>query len=624
MSIKSAFSYMKKILTVSENAAIADTHRSVMSYLLLAGIVYFPYKTLDSILAGLTPTRYLTTSCSLVTSIVFGAAYLWLKSRKTVTLAIMERLCLALQVLLYVDVIVYIQTDFKESKLVYLLLIAMVFAIGSATARLTILSVAAPIATLGVYVYVCVPDADTEYLRLAAATVAVVIGAFGALRSVLIDQIRARNLAQNYAGELERQAFIDPLTGIENRRAVFDNLDRLTLQAQPFWFAVLDLDGFKLVNDQHGHSVGDDLLCAVAERLQQMSDGDLMVGRIGGDEFALVFMGACTAEMATNAARKVINAVSERYRLEPVDLKIGASIGLVSFPGMAAEARRLYENADFALYKAKQNARGCVVIYNEAEAAEQKQKETLEQALRLADFDRELHLLYQPQVCLADRRPESFEALARWNSPALGPVPPGVFIGAAERTGQIKAITSVVVAKGLATLAAWPERIGMSFNLSAQDAGDMNFVASLLELVRQSGVAPERVEFEVTETAILTDQDAAHRALSILAEAGCRIALDDFGSGYSSLQHLRVLPLDKIKLDRTFVQDATEPGAAREIVASVVALCERLHLRCVLEGVETETELAALSDMKLDIIQGYLFGRPMSDTAAAELIAAST
>ncbi|MDH6267839.1 diguanylate cyclase (GGDEF)-like protein [Rhizobium sp. SG_E_25_P2] len=623
MFINEAFTRLKMRLRVTESAALADTHRSVVSYLLIVGVVYFLYKTLDYIAAGLDPSHFLTFTCSLVTALIYGAAYRWLRSRSAITVAALERLCLTLQVLLYVDVIVYIHTDYRESKLVYLLLIAMVFAIGSATARLTILSIAAPIATLGFYVYIGMPGADAEYLRLASATVAVVLGAFAALRSALIRQIAARDLASGYAGELERQSYIDPLTGIKNRRSVFANLDLLTRQSQPFWFGVLDLDGFKQVNDQHGHSVGDDLLSRVASRLQQMAGPDLVVGRIGGDEFALTLIGARNAQMATEAANKVINAISERYRLDTVELKIGASIGLVAFPTMASEARGLYESADFALYKAKQSARGGVVIYNEAEAAEQKQKEALEHALRLADFDRELHLLFQPQIRLDSRQPESFEALARWNSPTLGSVPPGIFIGAAERTGQIKAITSVVLAKGLATLAAWPERIGMSFNLSAQDAGDMNFVGSLLELVRRSGVAPQRVEFEVTETAILADQDAAHRALSILAEAGCRIALDDFGSGYSSLQHLRVLPLDKIKLDRTFVRDATEPGAAREIVASVVALCERLQLRCVLEGVETEQELAALSDMKLDIIQGYLFGRPMSETAAADLIAAS-
>jgi EAL domain-containing protein (putative c-di-GMP-specific phosphodiesterase class I) len=223
-----------------------------------------------------------------------------------------------------------------------------------------------------------------------------------------------------------------------------------------------------------------------------------------------------------------------------------------------------------------------------------------------------LFLLFQPQYSPEQERVVGFEALARWQSPKLGLVRPDLFIRAAERSGHIRRVTNILFAKGLAEMAHWPTDISLSFNLSAQDISDRAFVLSLLGEIMKSAIAPQRIEFEITETAVMTDLDASSKLLEELQASGCRIALDDFGSGYSSFEYIDQLPLDKVKIDRSFVRKVAHSKTSREIVAGVIGLCRKLDLRCVLEGVETEAEMDILGKLQPDLIQGYLFGRPMS------------
>jgi predicted signal transduction protein with EAL and GGDEF domain len=246
------------------------------------------------------------------------------------------------------------------------------------------------------------------------------------------------------------------------------------------------------------------------------------------------------------------------------------------------------------------------------EDEEMKQAIEIERAMREGDLEQELFLLFQPQYSPEQGRVVGFEALARWQSPQLGLVRPDLFIRAAERAGHIRRVTNILFSKGLAEMAQWPSDISLSFNLSAQDISDRAFVLSLLGQIMQSGIAPQRIEFEITETAVMTDLDTSSKLLEELQASGCRIALDDFGSGYSSFEYIDQLPLDKVKIDRSFVRKVAHSNTSREIVAGVIGLCRKLDLRCVLEGVETQAEMDILGRLQPDLIQGYLFGRPMS------------
>ena len=245
----------------------------------------------------------------------------------------------------------------------------------------------------------------------------------------------------------------------------------------------------------------------------------------------------------------------------------------------------------------------------------------IERALREGLLESELELYFQPQYSTARQRIVGFEALARWNSPRVGNVRPDVFIRVAERCGLIGTVTRILFQKCLEGLAQMPEDIGVSFNLSAKDVGSREVIDCLLDMVTASGLARDRIEFEITETAVMTDLQASGRLLQDLSAAGFRIALDDFGSGYSSFEYIDQLPLDKVKVDKSFVRRVPHNVKSREIIASIIALCRRLDLRCVLEGVETEDEMMALARLGPDLIQGYLFGKPMPLAQAMSVLA---
>ena len=313
-----------------------------------------------------------------------------------------------------------------------------------------------------------------------------------------------------------------------------------------------------------------------------------------------------------------IRAISAPYRIGPQQLSVGASAGFAHFPSMGSSGQELYEKADFALYKAKTHHRGQCVLFDTAEEQEMRDGLAIGRALREGDLEKELYLLFQPQFSLQEGLITGFEALARWESASLGLVGPDKFIRVAERSGIINKVTGILFRQGLAVLERWPEQLSLSFNLSAYDIADHRFVLSLLDQILVAGIATHRIEFEITETAVMSDLEASRALLTVLRTAGCKIALDDFGSGYSSFQYLDVLPLDKVKVDKSFVRKVAYSNTSQEIVAALIALCKKLKLRCVLEGVETDDEMKILAPFKPDLIQGYLFGKPMRAAAALE------
>lgn len=588
---------------VERTNALAEAYRPIVRGFLLPGACYYLIITAAhfrdeqggslAILAGL--------------SAVTALCYAWFRRRilavPKLSLARLEAVGVATNLLMYGNVVAFQLQHFQANKLIYFVLMAVVFSTSAITLRATLGCVALSIATLLFFAQFAPAEQFEQFALIGLATSFAAFGMASLLRMAILRQIDARLLA-------DRLAASDSLTGIANRRAVFATMARLEQARTPFWVGILDLDGFKAVNDIYGHAIGDVLLADVVKRFAPFASPAVHFGRIGGDEFAILMVGSGDPAPVQALGDAIIARVREPFVHGLLRLSVGGTIGFAHCQS-GATATEVYEQADFALYSGKQRARCTTVVFTGAEETRMREAILLERGLREADLDAELDLLFQPQVRTESGVVVGFEALARWNSPSLGSVAPDRFIRAAERAGLTKAVTRVLFAKGLATLIEWPESIRMSFNLSAQDLADRAFLLSLAADVAQRGIAADRVEFEITETAVMKDIDAASAVLHELAGRGFRIALDDFGSGYSSFEYIDRLPLTKVKVDKSFVRRIAFSPPAREIVAGVIGLCRNLRLDCVLEGIETEEEMAILRPLSPHLLQGYLFGRPM-------------
>ncbi|MFF8802183.1 MULTISPECIES: putative bifunctional diguanylate cyclase/phosphodiesterase [unclassified Methylobacterium] len=419
-----------------------------------------------------------------------------------------------------------------------------------------------------------------------------------------------------------RLAHTDALTGLPNRRSFVARLEATAERAQAqggcFGLGVIDLDGFKPVNDSLGHGAGDAVLREVARRLERAGLG--WVARLGGDEFGLIVEADADLDAL---GRQLCALLREPYLIREGHAQIGASIGFARFPEAALSADSLMERADFALYRAKVRCRGTAVCFAPRHEAQLRRQAAVEQALRRADLATEFHLHYQPIVDAASGRVEAYEALARWNSPTLGSVSPADFILVAERSGFIRDLTRAMLGQALDTMRDWPADRRLSFNLSAHDLAAPETVDQLIALVVESGVDPSRIVFEVTESGLMRDLGDARRVLISLKALGVRIALDDFGTGYSSLSYLHRLPVDRLKIDRSFVTQCAEDATALNIVRSILDLCRHLALDCVVEGVETREQMQLLHSVGCRSMQGYLFHKPMPAAEIAAFEAAS-
>lgn len=443
--------------------------------------------------------------------------------------------------------------------------------------------------------------------------------------ALFVAVLRDISERMRYMREIERLANTDSLTGLYNRRHFLEEMqtwiDEPQRQQQGFWLGILDLDGFKAVNDLYGHRVGDLLLKEVAERISRTLPAGCLFARMGGDEFALVVPGLSASEIEQLGAR-IVHAVKHVYFIAGSLISVGTSAGFARFPDMARTVQGLMERADFALYHVKKARRGGVGLFSPSCEASIEQKLALEYCLRSSDLENELYLEYQPIVDMRTGAITHFEALARWASPELGNVSPGTFIPVAERCGKIQEITSILFRQALEEAKKWPETVGLSFNLSAQDILSPDSVFRLLRLMLKSGVSPSRVEFEVTETSILTDFEQADQALRSIAACNCRISLDDFGAGYSSYGYIDRLPLNKIKMDRSFVTRLSDNETSVRVIRGIADFAASLDLECVAEGVETEAQLAQIRRVNIPYVQGYVFSRPVPANAIPQMLAA--
>ncbi|MCW4113772.1 EAL domain-containing protein [Aurantimonas sp. MSK8Z-1] len=465
-------------------------------------------------------------------------------------------------------------------------------------------------------------------LLVAVAIVYVVLQQFRDFQALVSSRLtlEARQAeTERLSGENFRLANLDGLTGLPNRRHFFAHLEKVTARAQAsgtrFAVGVFDLDGFKPVNDAYGHVAGDRVLVETGRRLSGAGGDGIFVARLGGDEYGIVIeRDICDADLAALGA-SLCDSLREPYVMPGFAARVSGSLGLATFPEAAPTAELLYERADYALYFAKENGRGAPAIFSQEHENKIRQSSRIEQALRHADLKRELELAFQPIVDTETGNTISFEALARWTSPTLGRVSPADFIPVAERSGLVTQLTPMLLKQALATAQQWPEPIHLSFNLSTMDLASDDQVSTLIAIIQEGGFPPARIDLEITETAVMRDFDQATRSLRRLKELGVGLALDDFGTGQSSLSYVHRLPLQKLKIDRSFVIGLAQHGTSRDVVKTIVDLCRNLALNCVVEGVESPEQLLMLRALGCRAVQGYLFARPMPSNEIAGYLA---
>ncbi|AWJ90120.1 diguanylate cyclase [Azospirillum baldaniorum] len=414
-------------------------------------------------------------------------------------------------------------------------------------------------------------------------------------------------------------AHYDPLTGLPNRVLLFDRIAQAARQARRDGGKVavlfIDLDHFKVINDSLGHSFGDEVLRSVARRLHGGMRPTDTVGRLGGDEFLIVVPAIQKAAEAAAVAEKVLAQLAAPFAIGGRNFVVSPSIGISLFPDDAEDAEGLIRCADIAMYNAKDAGRNAYRFVTREMGARSRERLDLEAALRRALQNRELFLVYQPQLRISDDLVVGVEALLRWRHPEAGLIMPNRFLPVAEETGLIQPIGDWVLDEVCAQIGRWRDQIGLAVpvavNVSAQQFRDGQLPAKVAAALDRNGLQGWELEIEVTEGTLIDDIPSAIATLRALKQRGCLIALDDFGTGYSSLNYLHRFPIDKLKIDRSFIHDLEQDGAGDSIPRAIVGLGRSLGLSVVAEGVETEAQLQLLRSLKCESFQGYLFSRPV-------------
>ncbi len=415
----------------------------------------------------------------------------------------------------------------------------------------------------------------------------------------------------------------DALTGLPNRLQLREHMDRALARVRrggSVAVLCLDLDRFKVVNDALGHPAGDALLCAVADRLRMcVRETDLVV-RLGGDEFAVVQESAKQPAEASALAHRLIDVISAPFEIEGQPVVIGTSVGIALSEDGLSTPDALLKRADLALYEAKGGGRGTFRFFEAEMDAVMQVRRALEMDLRRTLAAGQFEVFYQPLVKTSGAGISGFEALLRWHHPKRGTVSPALFIPMAEEIGLIGAIGEWVLRQACADAASWPGALKVAVNLSPAQFRGRSLAADVEAALAASGLPPERLELEITESVLLQDDDAVLDTLHALRALGVRISMDDFGTGYSSLSYLRRFPFDKIKIDQSFVRGMSDHEDCIAIVRAVVGLGRSLNMMVNAEGVETPAQLAALRAEGCGEVQGYLFSKPKPAGDVAELL----
>ena len=420
----------------------------------------------------------------------------------------------------------------------------------------------------------------------------------------------------------------DALTGLANRAAFHARLQQALglASSSTGQFAVLclDLDRFKLINDLHGHASGDILLQQVAERLRKTVRTEDLVARLGGDEFAILQSDVRQPEAAIQLATRMVHSLGQPFEIDGRPMSVGTSIGVALCPAHGQSADILMKNADAALYRAKESGRSIYRMFDPAMNIRVHERRLLEKDLRSAMNEGQFTLFYQPIWDVERDRLCGFEALLRWFHPERGIIPPSEFIALAEEIGIIRQIGPWVLKTACAEASGWPAGLRLCVNLSPIQFLDDDLPEQVNDIARQTGLGPDRLELEITESVLIEDAQHVLELTRRLREYGIRIALDDFGAGYSSLSYLRRFPFDTIKIDRSFVQEIVDNTTTHAIVGSLLTLGHSLGLQVIAEGVETRAQLEALQRLRCRYIQGFLLGPPVAAAELPRLIAANS
>jgi diguanylate cyclase (GGDEF)-like protein len=465
-----------------------------------------------------------------------------------------------------------------------------------------------------------------------ASTVRAADGSVELLIMMFEDITEQRQMNQR----LLHQATHDALTGLPNRTMLLETLSELLETAKPeerIGLAFLDLDGFKGVNDTLGHEAGDRLLAEVARRLSQATDPDRhLVARMGGDEFIILVPRTINSACVTDVAKAALAALQEPIILDGRRLSVTASLGLVERAAAGAKPVELLRAADMTLYWAKSDGKARYALFEQERNEREVARYALAQALPAALEHGELFLEYQPIVDLNEGNTYAMEALVRWNHPVRGLLGPGEFVPLAEETGVIVALGRWVLRKAVHDAATWPaapdgRRVVVAVNVAVRQVNEPDLCADVAEALDSSGLPPELLQLEITETAVMSPGESGRPALETLralAGLGVRIAIDDFGTGYSNLAYLHRLPASTLKIDYSFVQALTQPTAnghdsAEAIVASLITLAHACGMTVTAEGVETTTQASILRGLGAERAQGFLYSRAVPHHRVAEV-----
>ena len=424
--------------------------------------------------------------------------------------------------------------------------------------------------------------------------------------------------------EAQAMAYTDRLTGLGTRHRMRERVRQLAAERAddpaPFTIGIVNLDGFKPINDLFGAQAGDEILCQVAHRLRACVPEGASVTRHEGDEFAFVLPLVFERQGAERLGQTIRDVLSAPYDLGDRNVRLSASFGFAVYPFAGDNFEELLKSAETALYRAKRRGRGQITVYSLEIAEEMKRATQIEQALRNAIINDQVDVHFQPIVNLQNDTVLGFEALARWVDADLGFVSPAVFVPLAEERGFIDALSETLLRKAAEAALSWPRDLFLSFNLSSAQLMDSLTASNVLSIIHLVGLDPRRLELEITETAMMSCAETAQRIISELRHAGVRIALDDFGTGQSSLGRLRDFTFDKVKIDRAFVCRITTDRTCEHIVKAIVSMCDGLGLEVVAEGIETAKEAQKLKELGCGMGQGYYYGRP-ADAAATLLCA---
>lgn len=455
-----------------------------------------------------------------------------------------------------------------------------------------------------------------NFLLVAAVLVMITLSYYRAFSKV-IEANEELELQHEQTQQLNIQnellANQDGLTKLANRRSFAKHLKQKLSENtnnHSFIVGLVDLDGFKPVNDIHGHAAGDRVLKEVSMRLAKVLNGEGMLARIGGDEFALVIDHDTSHKEINNLGKKITEVLQIPFQMRTGLVQISGSCGFAIYPEAGDSADDLMDSADFALYQAKTAARGSSIIFSGEHKRLIKQKSKIELALNQSVKNNELSLNYQPIVDGITGKIIALEALARWDSPELGLVLPEEFIIIAEKTGIVTEISLYLFEKAVRDLKTWPSHLYLSFNLSVHDVMNDKTLQKLAQILQSHGIPNNRVQFEITETIMMSDLEHCSRTTKMLQEQGFMIALDDFGSGYSSLSYIHKLAFDNLKIDRSFVENLQQDERSQGVVKTIVELCSSFKVSCTVEGVETAEQRDLLLTLGCQQMQGYHFYKP--------------